>query len=994
MQLSGVSGGAMLGVILSFAGTSWALSPEESLQKIALDPRLELQLWAAEPQVLDPVAIAWDEFGAAYVAECRDYPYGTGPSGKTGSAVRRLIDTNGDGRADQSTLFGDSLSYVTSITPHRDGLLVVAPPEIFWLRDTNQDGVADQRNVILTGLHRGISDSLANGLRYGLDNRFHVANGGSSGTVISPLLPDHKTSLKYYDFAFRPETGEVVLTGAAGGGFGLVFDDFGRAFTPYNISHIQHRFLPLRVAQRFPGFPSLPLTDSISDHGEMSRIFPISEAQTRPNHPEQAGHFSAAGGMGFVGSELFPEDIAGSVLVGDAVGNLIHRDVLHPEGPVFRASRAPQELDREFLASRDPAFRPVAFEMGPDGALYVLDMQRDVIEHPDYIPEKLRRTLDVRAGDNRGRIYRVVPRGKSPTLKSPTARIPDSRWVAQLESSNQWWRTTAQRVLIERGARNQAGTIRRLAVSSPHAAARVSAWWTLQGFGELKTADLLQALQDSDPGVRENAYLLVEERLPSTPALQDAVLNGARDPSARVRFIAAQTLGALATSAAVDALETILEQDFRHRWSRLAVWSSVPPEFGRRLASRMLSAPEFREGREEAHQATWRELAALLGARAAIRPDDVSWLIEQIGPPRSESTRRSLWEGLAEGLERSGTPPPVSSAAQAHLAERARLAQAEEMRGLWRVTQILKLPENEAQKAALAEALQRATNASHSVEDRVSAVRLLALGSAPAVTPILIPLLDARQPLEVQQASLEGLRALRDPELGTALVHQWRRVSPSVRGPLLNLLLERRAYHESLVLALEEGRLQVGELNLDLEQRRRLLRGSAPGIQKRAAQFMGDEEYSNRKTLVTDWLARLPERGNPQQGRTIFAESCAKCHVAEDLGHRVGPDLTGVAHRSVEDLLSNILDPNMAINPGFVTVLVETRDGETHQGLLESEVGDSLTLLLAEARRIVIPRNQIVRVDSSGQSLMPEGLEVGRTPQQVRDLIAFLQGTH
>jgi putative heme-binding domain-containing protein len=260
------------------------------------------------------------------------------------------------------------------------------------------------------------------------------------------------------------------------------------------------------------------------------------------------------------------------------------------------------------------------------------------------------------------------------------------------------------------------------------------------------------------------------------------------------------------------------------------------------------------------------------------------------------------------------------------------------------------------------------------------------------VTPILIPLLDARQPLEVQQASLEGLRALRDAELGGALVDQWRRVSPSVRVPLLNLLLERRAYHESLVLALEEGRLQVGELNLDLEQRRRLLRGSAPGIQKRAAQFMGDEEYSNRKTLVTEWLARLPERGNPQQGRTIFAESCAKCHFAEDLGHRVGPDLTGVAHRSVEDLLSNILDPNMAINPGFVTVLVETRDGEVHQGLIESEAGDSVTLLLAEAQRTVIPRSQIVRVDSSGQSLMPEGLEAGRNPQQLRDLIAFLQG--
>lgn len=154
---------------------------------------------------------------------------------------------------------------------------------------------------------------------------------------------------------------------------------------------------------------------------------------------------------------------------------------------------------------------------------------------------------------------------------------------------------------------------------------------------------------------------------------------------------------------------------------------------------------------------------------------------------------------------------------------------------------------------------------------------------------------------------------------------------------------------------------------------------------------MGDEEYSNRKSIVADWMAKLPAQGDAVRGRALFEESCSRCHVAGGLGHRVGPDLTGVAHRSVEDLLSNILDPNMAINPGFVAVEIETRDGESQQGLVGGESAEAVTLLQAGGTQVVIPRKEVLRMTTSGQSLMPEGLESGRTPEQLRDLIAFLQ---
>ncbi|HTH47220.1 MAG TPA: PVC-type heme-binding CxxCH protein, partial [Candidatus Limnocylindria bacterium] len=334
-----------------------------------LDPRLEIKLWAAEPLVVDPVSLGFDAEGRAFVAECRDYPNGVGPNGKVGSTVRLLVDTDGDGVADQSTIFAKDLSFATSVTPWRGGVLVLAPPDLLYLQDTNRDGVADVREVILTGFTRGVSDSLANGLRYGLDGRIHAVNGGNGGKLSSPLKPGVETDLGENDFAVNPTTGEVELTAHTGGGFGLVFDDFGHGFTTYNINHLQHYFLLRRYADRFPGFPPVELTGSISDHEEMSRIYPVSVAQTRPNHPEQAGHFSAAGGMGRIATPLLPADLRDSVLVCDVVGNLVHRDVITPEGPMFVASRASGETDREFLAGRDPAFRPVGLEVGPDGAL-------------------------------------------------------------------------------------------------------------------------------------------------------------------------------------------------------------------------------------------------------------------------------------------------------------------------------------------------------------------------------------------------------------------------------------------------------------------------------------------------------------------------------------------------------------------------------------------------------------------------------------------------
>jgi putative membrane-bound dehydrogenase-like protein len=1005
-----------LTVSLACAAETNRFTPD--LTGFQLDPRLEIALWASEPDIVDPVSLCWDAAGRAYVAECRDYPYGVGPDGKAGSTVRLLEDTNGDGRPDKATVFASDLSYVTSVTPWRNGVLVTAAPDILFLADTNGDGVADVREVVVTGFQRGVSDSLVNGLRYGLDNRIHGANGGNGGLLHSPRRPDVSLKLGDDDFALNPDTGVAERTAESGGGFGLVFDDFGRAFTTYNINHLQHRFLSRRQVERFPGFPPTDLTGSISDHEEMSRIFPISTAQTRPNHPEQAGHFSAAGGMGLVGSGVFPDELRGSIFVCDVVGNLVHRDVIVPDGPVFRATRPAGEQTNEFLAGRDTSFRPVGLETGPDGALYLLDMQRDVIEHPDYIPAKLRDKLDVRAGQDRGRIYRIMPKGG---LKSPPvnlAKMSDTELVRQLGSANQWQRLTAQRLLVERQARGTAAALRETVVENPRALARLHALWTLRGLGELRAADVRRGLADTHPGVRENALWLAEPFLSANPALAEAVLALTRDTVPRVRFVAAQIAGAVDLPAAAGALGDLLLRDADSRWTRLAVLSSLAPRsflsVWERVASREVGQPPATNGRLE----VLRELAELAAARAGA--DVEAFWAAFSGPEASWSSpaRTAVWEGLAAGLARSGVRLELTkekfqlfgrrfslavhgdeSAAPSGAEQSSRRAIEpprflEETRALMQLTQTLGLPLAEQQFQLLEYAALAAADPAKSVAQRQESIRLLGLGNGylETTTNALFRLLDAREPREVQQAALGELRRFKEPEIGVGLVARWRAIGPALRPALLNVLLERRAFHDSLLNALEAGSISVGELNLDLEQRRRLLRGGTAEIRERAAKFMGDEEYSNRKTLVEEWLAKLPARGDLNRGRKFFEEACARCHVSGPVGKRVGPDLTGMAHRSVEDLLSNILDPNMAINPGFVAYTVEAEDGESVTGLLGAETSEAVTLLLADEQQMVLPRRTIRKLQADGRSLMPEGLEAGRTPQDLRDLIAFLQG--
>jgi len=969
-----------------------------TLNNCELHSGVEISLFAKEPDIVDPVALCFDEDGRVFVVEMRDYPYGFGADRKPGGTIRLLEDANGDGRADRSVLFAEGLSFPTSIAPWNGGVIVTAPPEVIFLKDTNGDGKADVREVLLKGFTLAVTDSNVNGLRWGLDNRLHGVNGGNGGSIVSTRKPGGPMPLRNFDFSFDPASGDFAPTFHTSAGFGLVFDEWGRSFVTYNINHIQQRIIPARYLSRFPGFPPVEAVANISDHGDMSRIYPVSEPETRVNHPEQSGHFSSAGGMGYIGAPGYPGDLPGSIFVCDVVGNLVHRDVLEPNGPVFTARRSPTETNREFFASRDVAFRPVGLELGPDAALYLIDMQRDVIEHPDYIPDKVKNKLDLRAGEHRGRIYRLTPKGGLPPTRPRLSGARTADLVPNLGHSNQWWRATAQRLLVERRDKSVVPALDRMTRADRSPLARLHALWTLQGLGALEERSVLEAIDSTNPGLCENGLLLAETLLPGSDTLRLHIIGRAVDeskgpsrqkpiPSSRVRFQTALTLGQMEPAAAMQGLTRIFLADLPHRWSRVAVLSSLKSEeLG--FARVILREPQFFNHSLEAQRDAVRDLADLGGARLRATSDLLPWL-ELLRQTRFDpSVRLAGLEGLQTGAARSGATFSTNDAVAWELSQPDKPAV---FAAAWKLSRTLGLPESETQANARKQAKERLKDAVRPLEQQLDDVRLLALGDYSQVSGTLDFLLEGTQQASVQQAAIDVMRQFKETAVASNLVARWRSLAPAVRTPVLNLLLSRVAFHDVLVSAIEDGRIKLGELNLDLEQRRRLIRESSPAIMARAAKFIGDEEYSNRKAVVEEWLRKLPPTGEAARGRPVFDRLCAQCHALDGTGHHVGPDLAATAHRSVEDLLSNILDPNMAIHPAYVSYTTETTSGEIETGILESESAEVVVLLQTLGKKTALPRKQIKRLESSGLSLMPEGLEAGLSVADLRDLIAFLQ---
>ena len=765
-------------------------SPAQALQSFEIEEGFVVELVAAEPLVMDPVAMEIYEYGRVYVVEMPGYPLDTGGSGR----VKMLRDTDGDGKPDKATLFAAGLRLPTGVMRWKCGILVTDPPDVWYLEDSDGDHRADVRQRVLTGFALSNPQHNANRPLYGLDNWIYVANNGTiswtekyadpfgdRGDEIhfpakpdGPRLPPNGADR---NVRFRPDTFELeTLSGKSQ--FGQTFDAWGRHFLNDNSHHHYYEVLAARYFERNPAIAVGRATQSTSDHGDASEVYPIT---LRPEHQllTDRGVFTSACGITYYLGGLFPPPYDGGVtFTAEPVHNVVHADRVASSGPGFTASRLTE--GREFLASTDSWFRPVNFTIGPDGALYLVDYYRQIVEHPEWMDDAVVASGQLQRGRNRGRIYRIVPRG-TPSMQWLEALDPGraSELVPRLADSNVWWRMTAQRLLVE--ARDPSATPRltTLLRKSDRPEGRLHALWTLDGLTLLEQGHVRTALMDPHPGVRENAIRMAEKHLHRWPDLAPNLVALHEDPVTRVRFQALNTLGDLPYADAREAQQRILERDMDHEWVQAAALLSMRmPD----LLETALKHPQ--------HPGFVERISEAVAQGTGHGP-----LLERImSTPAGRWWHAPALRGMARGTGNAALAPSERDALLEHAwtATDTVIAQA-----ALDLLQHTALPPDVVAKAAAAAA---DPTASH--DRRMRAVRILATGAAEA--GVLLPFLAPNEPLDLQLEVLRGLRQSGGTTAARTVLDRWPSLTPRVRQAALGIFVspDRAAL---LVEALEQG---------------------------------------------------------------------------------------------------------------------------------------------------------------------------------------------
>jgi putative membrane-bound dehydrogenase-like protein len=941
------------------------LSPAESLTKIHVRDGYRVELVASEPLTLDPVAIDWDAAGRLWVVEMADYPLGMDGKGKPGGRVRVLEDLDGDGRYDRATLFAEGLSFPTGLLAWRDGVLVTAAPEVLFLRDTNGDGRADTREVVVSGLTTGNQQLRANGLRWGLDGWVYCAAGGhhgeyGTGTRLRTRAGDVLVGSR--DFRFRPDTGELEPQSGPSQ-FGRNRDDWGHWFGTQNSRPLWHYVLADHYLRRNPHVAAPDPTRQVVVPLN-PRVWPVSPAEKRFHSFENAGHFtSACSGMIYRDELLFARsEHEMHAFTCEPFHNLVQHNVVTPDGVTFAAHRAAGEEKSDFFASEDRWCRPVMTRTGPDGALWVVDMYRYMIEHPDWLPAEGRAELlpHYRLVEDKGRIYRVFPSDRAPRKLLKLDQLNTAELVAALDSPNEWQRDKAQMLLLWRADTAAIAPLRKLAAGE-NPLARLQALCTLDHLNGLPPKLVVRALRDGHPGVRENALRLAENR--GTVEVIAAAAKLADDPEPKVRLQLAFTLGAWTNAEAGEALGRLAVANHSDPFLVAAVLSSALPHVKALTEAAVRSGPQPLAVLSE----PLANLALALEDRTTL-----ATLLKPILTPSGGNFAVAQFASAARFLDT--------------LAKRktsvAKLALGDDALAL-----LLRDSTGDSPASILAHARQVVADEEKAVALRSAAAGLAARDESRRAETLrtLASLLTPRVPGELQRAAIAALAATGDASVPATLLAAAPSFPPSSGTAAVDALLSR----EPWALALVEQAQAGGGIVLDVTQRARLLKHSSKRIRELAAAVF--TATTSRARVVEQFQPALQLAGDATRGQGIFSRLCIVCHKAGDTGGEVGPDLKSVAGHPPEKLLANILDPSADVQPGYTAYHGELADGTEIYGLISSETASSITFKATDGTARVVLRKDITALKSANVSLMPDGLESGLTPQDMADLIEFLR---
>ncbi len=970
-------------------------SPHDALRTIAIHKGFRVEPFAAEPTINSPVAMDWDENGRIYVAEDTGYPLDTRPIGR----IVLLEDTNGDGFPDRRTVFADHIVMPNGVMCWKGGVLVTAAPDVWFFKDTKRSGKADVREKFLTGFAFTNPQHMVNGPLYGPDNWIYLAHQGPVHTVVfQDPFGDRGSDIRFADgqgpqlkmaprsVRFRPETHQLeFLSGWSQ--YGQAFDEWGRHFTITNDSNGRHEVIAARYLQRNPALllPSVQQDISTADN---NKVFPITR-NPRFEILTDVGTLTSSCSitLPYLGG-AFPHSFDRVACLAESAHNVVHCDVWSDAGVTYSARRLEEKA--EFVASTDAWFRPVNMYIGPDGALYLIDYYRNTIEHPEWMAADTYHAGYLYSGQDRGRIYRIVPDTQTP-LPLPKniglGQAPDAELVQQLSSPNIWWRRTAQRLLVERHHADAVPFLARLFEESTSPLARVHALWTLDGMGKLDPSLITRALDDPVAGVRENAIRLSEPYLAKAPELARKLMQMADDPDPKVRFQLLCTLGFLDSPEATVAQNKLLADGVEDPWMQVAALSASP---ARALPYFELAVSRLADSETKARRNFFRQVGAVIGMRANLK--EMRRLLTTVA---DGSRRNSDWwggatlDGMADGVRAKG-----ADAKAALKKDRDLFVQMFERRpgpvghAVVHLLAVLGLPNNATAADALKRAERIAANRKADASVRADALDLLALANSDREARLLESLLDPQEPDNVQIAAVRALTSVRGGNVGPLLLAKWNGMSAPVRAEATNTLLSGGSDRVLLLLeAVKNGHVQTWQLD---PYKPRLFMDSDPAV-RQLARALFEQSSAQREQVLKEYQAALNIRGDVARGRETFTRVCSKCHALDGVGVAVGPNLGTVRNHPASGLLVDIIQPSKSVEQGYETYVVELASGDIMDGIMSAQTPATITLKQEQGRETVIARQDIKTMRVSKVSMMPEGLEKQISISQMADLLTFLR---
>ena len=952
---------------------SGGLDPEPAADSFVTHAGTVIEAAATEPACIDPIAARFDQQGRIWIVEMRDYPTGPIDGATPAGKIRILSDNDGDGKYESAITFADQLLFPTGLQPWRNGAIVTLAGRIAYFADTDGDGRADQQQTWFTGFAEQNTQLRANHPTLGPDGLVYVAGGLRGGKVVSddPRWPaaKHPIDVATHDFAFDPDGG---YCGAVSGNsqYGLSIDDFGTRIGCSNRNPAIQALLPVSVIRRDPWL--LP-RDALFDAalvGPDSRVQPVARAWTTSNL--HAGQFSAACGVFRACGPGLPPDWSDDLLVCEPTGYLVQRQTTRADGPRLIARRV--DAPTECVASRDTWFRPVDLSCGPDGCLYIVDMYRAVIEHPDFAPVELKQRSDTWDGNDRGRLWRLRAEQGSPLPPDSWTGLSLDQLAQRLSHPNPWHRETASRLLYEQSDAGLPAAVRKVLHSDDATAAgRSRAAYLLAAEQQLNDDDVRRLLNDVDQRVRSLAVALATERTDSVALVAPL----AADDSAAVRHQVAIVLGAAPAdttppdaSATADTTPTTADGDIlRQRLDALlaiaqqdagdasiaTVLGAVADPFVEPLLQRMLN----RDGGPAPESAALlSHLAARIGYHQPL--EIASSLKQTQSAPQWSLTLIDGWQqGLARG--RHGWDATLKG---------------------------LPADAQQAAKAALARAQQVAVGHDVAQESRLQALRVLRYAPSSSSPKSLRDLVQANQPMPIRIAVLPLLIDRDRAWFLDWLDEELLSLPPSLRHAAVEGLIARAEGADWLLDRLADGRIPTSLI--ELSQADRLKKSRDPEIRKRAGELFA-AAGADRQAVIQQYASAVRASGDPVKGRAVFLERCSTCHHINGEGVNVGPDISDSRTKTPEALLASILDPNAAIDAAFLRYTVLTVDGRVIDGLLVGDSTDSVTLQQQGGEAITVPRSEIEIIRTPGVSLMPDGFEQMISPEQMHDLLTYLK---